>query len=254
MSYILKERSANPGNYGGKRSAGEIQYLVLHYTGNNGDTAVNNAAYFQNNLVKVSAHYFVDDTTVYRSVPELNIAWAVGGNPYAGCEATGGGTLHGIVTNRNSISIELCDTVRDAAYGASEATLANAVQLCREVMERYQIPLSRVCRHFDVTGKRCPRYFVDESAWAAFKRRLEEPTVTQEQFDRLMEGWLARLATTPPASSSEDARRWAEAAGILSGFPDGSMRYKSFCTREQVLLMLYRFRNLLKNETGTQPE
>lgn len=246
MSYILKERPANPGNYGGKRSAGEIQYLVLHYTGNNGDTAANNAAYFQNNLVKASAHYFVDDAFVYRSVPDLNIAWAVGGTPYADCEATGGGTLHGIVTNRNSISIELCDTVRDAAYGVSEATLANAVQLCQEVMERYRIPLSRVCRHFDVTGKRCPRYFVDESAWAAFKRRLEEPSVTQEQFDRLMGQWLAHQSAEAASSDSEDARRWAEDLGLISGFPDGTKRYKSFCTREQLLLILHRWHLLHK--------
>ena len=241
MSYILKEQLANPGNHGGQRSIGEIQYLVLHYTGNNGDTAANNAAYFQNNLVKASAHYFVDDTTVYRSVPDLKIAWAVGGTPYGDCGKTGGGTLYGIVTNRNSISIELCDTVRDVAYGASEATLTNAVHLCWELMKRYRIPVSHVCRHFDVTGKHCPRYFVDDTAWAAFKRRLEEPVITQEQFDRLMDQWLLRQATEAPSTGSEEARRWAEDIGLISGFADGTKRYKAFCSREQLLLILHRF-------------
>lgn len=245
MSYILKEHLANTGNYGGNRSIGDIRYLVIHYTGNNGDTAANNAAYFQNNVVKASAHYFVDDTTVYRSVPDLKIAWAVGGKPYTDCMETGGGTLYGIVTNRNSISIELCDTVRDVAYGASEATLTNAVQLCRELMERYQIPLSRVCRHFDVTGKYCPRYFMDESAWAAFKARLDSAPITQEQFDLLMERWLSRLAVQPASPGSEEARQWAESFGLIAGFPDGSKQYKSFCTREQVVLMLDRFRKQL---------
>mgnify|MGYP003398718206 CR=1 FL=1 len=154
--------------------------------------------------------------------------------------------MYGIVTNRNSISIELCDTVRDAAYGASEATLANAVQLCRELMERYQIPLSRVFRHFDVTGKRCPRYFVDETSWAAFKQRLKEPAVTQEQFDRLMDHWLTRKAAEAASPNSEDARRWAEDLGLISGFSDGSKRYKSFCTREQVILILHRLRKHLQ--------
>ena len=245
MSYILKEQPANAGNYGGSRSSGESRYLVLHYTGNNGDTAANNAAYFQNNVVEASAHYFVDDTTVYRSVPDLKIAWAVGGKPYADCSKTGGGTLYGIVTNRNSISVELCDTVRDDVYGASEATLENAVHLCRELMERYQIPLSRVCRHFDVTGKPCPRYFVDEAAWSAFKQQLEEPLISQEQFNRLMERWLADQGAGLPSSGSLDARLWAENLGLISGFSDGTKRYKSFCTREQMVLMLHRFWNHL---------
>lgn len=240
MSYTLKEQLANAGNHGGTRSAGEIQYLVIHYTGNNGDTAANNAAYFQNNIVKASAHYFVDDTTVYRSVPDLTVAWAVGGTPYADCGESGGGTLYGIVTNRNSISVELCDTVHDAAYGASEATLENAVQLCRELMERYGIPLSRVCRHFDVTGKRCPRYFVDNASWEAFKSRLIGTSLTQEEFDRLMGHWLACRAAEAPSSGSEEARRWAENLGLISGFADGSRRYKAFCTREQVILILHR--------------
>ena len=160
MSYILKEQPAADENYGGSRSAETIRYLVIHYTGNDGDSAANNAAYFQNHIVKSSAHYFVDDTTVYRSVPDLKIAWAVGGTRYSDIRETGGASMYGVITNRNSISIELCDTVRDAAYRASEATLTNAVQLCRILMEQYQIPVSRVCRHFDVTGKHCPRYFL----------------------------------------------------------------------------------------------
>ena len=241
MSYLLKEQLAHPENYGGTRSTDEIQYLVIHYTGNDGDAAANNAAYFQNNVVKASAHYFVDDTTVYRSVPEEKIAWAVGGTQYADCAQSGGGTMYGKITNRNSISIELCDTLRDGTYRASEETLANAVQLCRELMDRYRIPLSRVYRHFDVTGKYCPRYFVDEAAWASFKRRLEEPTITQEQFNRLMERWLADQGTKLPSTGSLDSRLWAENLGLISGFSDGTKRYKAFCTREQLILILHRF-------------
>ena len=105
MSYSLKEQLAASGNYGGSRTASQIKYLVIHYTGNDGDTAANNAAYYQNNVVEASAHYFVDDTTVWRSVPDLRVAWAVGGNKYASAAQTGGGTMHGIITNTNSISV-----------------------------------------------------------------------------------------------------------------------------------------------------
>lgn len=240
MSYVLKEQLAAPGNYGGSRAASQIRYLVIHYTGNDGDSAAGNAAYFQNNTVKTSAHYFVDDTTVWRSVPDLRTAWAVGGKKYASAPQTGGGTMYGIVTNSNSISIELCDTLRDGTYQASAATLENAAALCRELMAAYQIPATNVYRHFDVTGKLCPSYFVDETSWAGFKNQLETP-MTQEQFDVMMENWLARRAQAAPADASQDARAWAEKNGLLSGFADGSMQYKAYCTREQLAILLHRF-------------
>ena len=153
MSYTLKEQLANPGNYGGSRGASQIKYLIFHYTGNDGDKAANNAAYFQQNIVKASAHYFVDDTTVWRSVPDLKVAWAVGGSKYPNADKTGGGTMYGVITNTNSISIEICDTIRNGVYQASEATLANAAELGRELMAKYNIPIENVYRHFDVTGK-----------------------------------------------------------------------------------------------------
>ena len=94
MSYTLRGLLAAEGNCGGTRTASDIRYLVIHYTGNDGDTAANNAAYYQNSVVEASAHYFVDDTTVYRSVPDLRIAWAVGGKKYASCSESGGGKLY----------------------------------------------------------------------------------------------------------------------------------------------------------------
>ena len=247
MSYILKEKLAATGNYGGDRTAKDIRYLVIHYTGNDGDSAANNAAYFQNHVVKASAHYFVDDTTVYRSVPDLKVAWAVGGRLYSDVKKTGGGSMYGVITNRNSISVELCDTARDSTHRASESTLINAITLCRNLMEQYQIPLSHVYRHFDVTGKHCPRYFMECSAWNQFKSKLEKNSMSQEQFDILMENWLLRQAERTASSTSEEARQWAESLGIISGFSDGRNRYKSFCTREQVVLMLHRIWNALQN-------
>ncbi len=84
----------------------------------------------------------------------------MGGGKYANADRTGGGTLCGLVTNANSFSVELCDTVKNGVCQAGEATLANAAGLCRELMARYGIPPERVCRHFDVTGKHCPSYMI----------------------------------------------------------------------------------------------
>lgn len=70
----------------------------------------------------------------------------------------------------------------------------------------------------------------------------EEDDMTQERFNELMEGYLARQAGLPPDSWSEPARKWAEEQGIVVGDSDGQRRYKSFTTREETVQMLYRAR------------
>ena len=149
----IRKYPANAGNVGGKRTASGIRYIVIHYTGNDGDTAMNNAKYYAGNVVKTSAHYFVDANEVVQSVDDLRIAWAVGGKKYPSCAQTGGGTLHGRCLNANSISIELCDAKKDSAYAPDARTVERALALTRELMKKYNIPNSNVIRHFDVTGK-----------------------------------------------------------------------------------------------------
>lgn len=174
MSYTLKTNLAHKSNYGGTRTASTIKYIVIHYTANDGDHDESNARYFRNNIVKTSAHYFVDDDSVTQSVPDLSLAYAVGGKKWSDCSKTGGGKLYGKVTNKNSLSIELCDTQKNGKLAATEATMANAAELCRMLMKKYKVDADHVVRHFDVTGKHCPAYFMDSKKWASFKARLTE--------------------------------------------------------------------------------
>lgn len=229
MSYTIKEQLANSGNYGGSRNASQIRYLVYHYTGNDGDRAANNAKYFQNNIVKASAHYFVDDTTVWRSVPDLKVAWSVGGSKYANADKTGGGTMYGIITNTNSISIEMCDTIRNGVYQASESTLVNAAELGRELMEKYGIPIENVYRHFDVTGKHCPSYLVNVQKWAEFKKRLE-----------------VKIMDNTPSGAHKEGVEWAVANGILTGNSEGDLMLSQPVTRQQMCTMLHRLWELIE--------
>lgn len=229
MSYTIKEQLANSGNYGGSRNASQIRYLVYHYTGNDGDRAANNAKYFQNNIVKASAHYFVDDTTVWRSVPDLKVAWSVGGSKYANADKTGGGTMYGVITNTNSLSIEMCDTIRNGVYQASEATLSNAAALGRALMEKYDIPIENVYRHFDVTGKHCPSYLVNAQKWAEFKKRLE-----------------VKIMDNTPSGAHKEGVEWAVANGILTGNSEGDLMLSQPVTRQQMCTMLYRFWKLME--------
>lgn len=167
----IKENLSDVKNYGGKRS--KVEYIVIHYTGNDGDSDENNGKYFKNNVVKASAHYFVDDDSITRSVPEDHIAYSVGGSKYKNSAQTGGGKYYGICTNANSISIELCDCVKDGKVKATDKTINNALELTLYLMKQYNISVSNVIRHFDVTGKPCPAYWVDDGVWEKeFKSKL----------------------------------------------------------------------------------
>ena len=70
----------------------------------------------------------------------------------------------------------------------------------------------------------------------------KEETMTQEAFDKLMDGYLARLREEPPGDWSREARAWAEQSGLFGGDEAGSMQYRMFLTREQLAAVLYRMR------------
>ena len=54
-------------------------------------------------------------------------------------------------------------------------------------MVKFKIPLERVCRHKDVTGKNCPGTFSEED-WEDFKKRLGEPMEILFDLDKDSEG------------------------------------------------------------------
>ena len=151
----------NPSNYGGLRGA-TVKYIVIHYTANDGDTAQANGRYFANNdKLGASAHWFVDENDRVLSVEEHFVAWHCGGAMYN----------HPECRNSNAIGVELCSRrAADGTYYFTPETVANAQGLVRELMEKYDIPVDHVIRHYDVTGKVCPAPFVGagKTAWEEF--------------------------------------------------------------------------------------
>lgn len=101
MGLKFETITAKSVSYGAKRDYDDIKYIVIHYTGNSGDTAKNNASYFANgNTRSAGAHVFVDGSgTVYKSVPINRVAWAVGGF-YT--QSNGAGSMYKKITNTNS--------------------------------------------------------------------------------------------------------------------------------------------------------
>ena len=142
-----------------------IEYIVIHYTANNGDTAKNNVDYFANNKnTNSSAHYFVDENTTWQSVKDNDTAWHCGAKSYK----------HSYCRNDNSIGIELCSRKDgNGNYYFKDATVKNAAELTKNLMAKYNIPVTNVIRHYDVTGKVCPAPMVnDVSLWNKFKSMI----------------------------------------------------------------------------------
>lgn len=174
MSYVLKKNLANQTNYGGKRDLSKIKYLVIHYTSNDGDSDEANGKYFANNIVKASSHYFVDDNSVTQSVPDDYAAYAVGGK----CQSNHH-PMYKVITNTNSISIEMCDNHKDGTVHICDETLANTYALARVLMSKYNITIDRVYRHYDVNGKLCPNCngLLEDAIWQNFKNNIVNSTV-----------------------------------------------------------------------------
>lgn len=249
MSYVLKTNYADKSNYGSYRSASKIKYIVWHYTSNDGDTDESNAKWFKTPNRNSSAHYFVDDDSVTISVPDTYVAWSVGGSRYSNYKTTGGASLYKICTNTNSINIELCDTVKNGKYNVSEKTLENAISLTRELMKKYNIPISNVVRHFDVTGKSCPAYYVDNVKWKKVKEKISEKITTvssntsstltkysQTQFIKDIQSAIGVTSTGTPNSKT------------LSNLPTIS---KSKNSTHKVVKPLQKYLNTLGYDCGT---
>lgn len=163
-------------NYNHDKASGrKIKYIVIHWVGA-ASTAINNGTYFQGGDRGASAHYFVNDTHIVKSVRERDIAWAVGsqglldqGSPYAKY----GHKYFGKCTNQNSISIEMC--CRKNAKGnlyITEKTIKNTADLVQAIQKRLDIDDNHVIRHFDVNGKLCPYPYIEASKWRLLHGKL----------------------------------------------------------------------------------
>lgn len=135
--------------------ADPITGIVIHYTANPGSTAQQNRDYF-NGLqdghgTSVSSHFVVGlDGEIVQCVPTWEVA-------YASNER-----------NHDTISIECCHP--DATGKFTDATYVSIVRLTAFLCAKYELNADAVIRHYDVTGKNCPKYFVEnEDAWVLFK-------------------------------------------------------------------------------------
>lgn len=175
MKINKKISKYNHQSRGGKKPA----YIVIHYVGAV-STAKNNATYFAGGNRNASAHFFVDDSSVWQSVDVSKAAWHCGG----GLQGSGGHSYYGKCTNLNSIGIEMCCKKVSGKLVVSEKTEANTAWLVKKLMADYGIKAANVIRHWDVTGKNCPGYWTGDSnaRWKGFKNSISSKAPKKPYF------------------------------------------------------------------------
>lgn len=160
-------RKSKKISYGAVRTKSSIKGIVIHNTGNSGDTAKNNADYFATgNTRSAGAHIFIDrkGLSAY-SIPITRIAYAVG-NPKGAYKR---GSYFSTLNNANTVSIELCDINGQAISDLQLQTLIKTVKWLAK-----QCPnIKYIVRHYDIVNKDCPAYYVkNDKLWKKLQTLL----------------------------------------------------------------------------------
>lgn len=137
-----------------------VTAIAIHYTGDPGATAQNERDYFNGPCVAAkryaSCHFCVGiDGEVIQLIPESE--WAYCTNQ----------------ANSHTLSIETCH--KDSTGKFTDASEKSLIELTSSLCRKYGLNPLRggVIRHYDVTGKVCPKYYVDHpSLWEEFKQSV----------------------------------------------------------------------------------
>lgn len=137
----------------------EVKNIAIHYTANPGASAQANRDYFENlsqtHETKVSSHFVIGlEGEVIQCIPTAEMSYATNAR------------------NVDTISIECCHPDESGAF--QEATYDSAVKLSAWLCTRFGLTEQNIIRHYDVTGKECPKYYVDHpEAWEQMKQDIQ---------------------------------------------------------------------------------
>ncbi len=149
-------------------STQKITGIVVHYTANPGATAMENRNYFENlkdtHETKASSNFVVGiEGEIVQCVPTWEVAYASNSR------------------NIDTVSIECCHPDETGKF--TDATYRSVVNLCAWLCMKFDLGADDVIRHYDVTGKECPKYFVDhEDAWENFRQDVKETLARQQNY------------------------------------------------------------------------
>lgn len=138
----------------------EVNGIVVHYTANPGTTAQQNRNYFEglkdSHDTSASSHFIIGmEGELVQCIPCNEVAYASNDR------------------NHDTISIECC--IPDETGMFTDETYDTLVHLISWLCGRYGLSTQQVIRHYDITGKMCPKYYVEnEDAWEQLKRDVEQ--------------------------------------------------------------------------------
>lgn len=222
-------QNPNFGTHNTSIRSGKIEYIVIHYVGATGD-AKNNILYYNGREVtNASADFYVGhngDIWQYNPNPEKRYCWAVGGAKMSSY----GGSLYGKARNANCVSIEMCVKNSSGNYSANnshwvltDATYKNVVKLTQYLMEKYNIPVSNVIRHYDVNGKYCPGLYGwnapsgSEAKWNQFKKDIASSSETTKEEPKVE----TPVTSTPDKPYYYRVRKtWADAKSQIGAYKE----------------------------------
>ena len=131
-----------------------VKNIVIHYVGNPNTTAQNNRDYFDKDSTEVSSHFVVGlEGEIIQCVP----LW----------EKSAASNWR----NNDTISIEVCHP--DDTGKFNDDTYNSVIKLTAWLLNELGLDESAVIRHYDITGKLCPLYYVEnEDAWNQMKKDI----------------------------------------------------------------------------------
>lgn len=154
--------TVNPYSRPGVKLPDGVKGIVVHYVSNPGSTAENNRNYFEglkdSGDTYASSNFIIGlDGEILATVPIDEVAYASNS------------------ANEYTLSIECCHPDETGEF--NEKTYDSLVRLTAYLCNRFNLDSQDVIRHYDVTGKECPLYFVEhEDAWEAFRQDVQAAT------------------------------------------------------------------------------
>lgn len=146
MNIQEKYLTINPYSRCGEKLE-SVKKLVIHWVGNAGSSAIGNRNYFESlkdKGVYASSQFIIGlDGEIIACMPEDEIAWHAGN----------------LSMNYNSIGIEVCHPDWTGKY--SDITYNSLIELLKYLCDKYNLTSNDIIRHYDVTGKICPKYYVE---------------------------------------------------------------------------------------------
>jgi len=152
--YVEVQLIDNPFARSGKK-LDRINGIVIHYVGNPNTTAQNNRNYFNDIKTKVCSHFIIGlNGEIIQCLP-LDERSAASNE-----------------RNRDTFSIEVCHPDESGKFNLE--TYNSLKKLTFWLCETFKLKTDKIIRHYDVTGKICPKYYVDNpDQWEEFKKEID---------------------------------------------------------------------------------